>query len=266
MAAGDYNIQIAETDKDFSSVAASFNQMAGSVLNHTKDLEEKARERQEFIDDLSHEMNTPLTSIQGYSEFLLSANATQEQKYRAAQSIYKDARRMREMYNKLMAITFTREHALDLLNINVEELLKNIEESFQLIFIQQKIDFKVEARLKTIKADRVLLQMLLCNLINNSIQAIQSDGSISIMVYEAKNEPVIEVRDNGCGIPRDKIEEVIKPFVRVDKSRSRKTGGAGLGLALVNSIAASHQATLVIESEVGNGTCVKLVFSNTSTM
>lgn len=265
VAAGDYSIRITETDKDFSSVAASFNQMAGNVRNHTKQLEEKAREKQEFIDDLSHEMNTPLTSIQGYSEFLLSANADKELKYRAAKSIYKDARRMREMYNKLMAITFTREHAIELQDLHVQELLKNIEESFQLIFQKQDVDFKAETRLKTLKADRILLHMLLTNLIKNSMQAIQPGGSIRLLVYEEMQKPVIEVKDNGCGIPKDKIKEVIKPFVRVDKSRSRKTGGAGLGLALVSSIAYMHQAKLTIESEPDKGTCVKLIFYNSVT-
>ena len=68
------------------------------------------------------------------------------------------------------------------------------------------------------------------------------------------------VEDNGCGIPKDKISEIIKPFVRVDKSRSRKTGGAGLGLALVQRIATLHQAKLIIESEYGKGTRVIVQF------
>ncbi|BCJ95803.1 two-component sensor histidine kinase [Anaerocolumna cellulosilytica] len=261
VASGDYSIRITETDSDFSSVAEAFNQMAGNVNRHTRELKERARERQEFIDDLSHEMNTPLTSIQGYSEFLLSANATEVQKRRAVQNIHTDAKRMREMYDKLMALTFAREHALLLYSVNIPELLDTLKESFKPTFIQHQIVFKAETTLETLKADRILLQMLLTNLINNSLQAVQSGGMIHLLAYEKENKPVIEVTDNGCGIPKDKITEIIKPFVRVDKSRSRKTGGAGLGLALVSRIADLHKAEILIDSELGKGTTVRIIFS-----
>ena len=81
---GDYNIKLKKTNNEFGDVVKAFNDMAEAIENRTFELEQKAKERQVFIDDLSHEMNTPLTSIQGYAEFLLSANATEDQKQKAA--------------------------------------------------------------------------------------------------------------------------------------------------------------------------------------
>lgn len=261
IAEGNYSTRLEERDKEFAPVVAAFNQMVESVGNHTGELEKRARERQEFIDDLSHEMNTPLTSIQGYSEFLLTANATEEQLYLAAQSINKDAKRMREMFTKLMNLTFIREHAMELEEVSVVNLVNSIKESFQLSFKQQGIDFITQIQLETIKGDKALLEMLLTNLLYNSQQATSAGGTVTLNAYKEGITPVFVVEDNGCGIPKDKINEIIKPFIRVDKSRSRKTGGAGLGLALVHRIASLHQATLLIESESGKGTAVILRFA-----
>jgi signal transduction histidine kinase len=257
---GNYSIRLEETDKEFTPVAAAFNQMIENVGQHTRELENRAKERQEFIDDLSHEMNTPLTSIQGYSEFLLTANATEEQRYLAAQSINKDARRMREMYTKLMNLTFIREHAMEIEEFSVDELVNSVKESLFLSFKEQGIQFITENQIKEMKGDKTLLEMLLTNLLHNSQQAISSGGRVIFRAYMEGAVPTFKVEDNGCGIPKDKINEIIKPFVRVDKSRSRKTGGAGLGLALVQRIASLHQAKLIIESEFSKGTQVILQF------
>ncbi len=260
IAEGNYSIRLEETDKEFAPVAAAFNQMIENIGQHTRELENRARERQEFIDDLSHEMNTPLTSIQGYSEFLLTANATEEQRYLAAQSIHKDAKRMREMYTKLMNLTFIREHAVETEEFSVDELVNSVRESLFISFKQQGIQLITENQLKMIKGDKTLLEMLLTNLLYNSQQATGSGGMVILRTYMEGSAPIFMVEDNGCGIPKDKISEIIKPFVRVDKSRSRKTGGAGLGLALVQRIATLHQAKLIIESEYGKGTRVIVQF------
>jgi signal transduction histidine kinase len=261
ISSGNYKIHIKETKDEFNDVAKAFKHMASAVESRTLELEEKAKERQVFIDDLSHEMNTPLTSIQGYSEFLLNANASEEQKLKAANNIRTEAKRMKDIYTKLMTLTFARENELELVEVNMGELLDHLFSTFQHLLEKNHIQLKTSNTIRSLKADPTLLHMLLSNLIKNSIQAIGDSGVIEIRIFKNNEQPIIEVKDNGVGIPEDKIEEVLKPFFRVDKSRSRKTGGAGLGLSICKNITDLHNAEFHIQSKLGVGTTVYIVFN-----
>lgn len=256
---GDYKINIKQTNDEFGEVVHAFNGMAEAIEMRTHELELKAKERQVFIDDLSHEMNTPLTSIQGYAEFLLSANASEEQKQKSAKNIYTEAKRMKDIYTKLMTITFAREQQIERTNINMKELLDEIIDSVSLQLEENNIRLVRQIHLPIIRADKTMLYMLLTNLIKNSMQAIENSGIIGVEIYEDTNNSVICITDNGIGIPKDKLEEVVKPFFRVDKSRSRKTGGAGLGLSICKDIVSLHQGEMIINSEFGKGTIVKIL-------
>lgn len=256
---GDYKINIKRTKDEFGEVVLAFNSMAEAIDMRTHELELKAKERQVFIDDLSHEMNTPLTSIQGYAEFLLSANASEEQKQKSAKNIYTEAKRMKDIYTKLMTITFAREQQIERTNINMNELLDEIIDSISLQLKENDIKLIRQIHLPMIQADKTMLYMLLTNLIKNSMQAIENGGIIGIEVYEDTKKYILCVTDNGIGIPKDKLEEVVKPFFRVDKSRSRKTGGAGLGLSICKDIVTLHQGELIIDSEFGKGTIVRIL-------
>lgn len=255
---GDYSVRINEFKDEFNDLSQAFNHMASAIENRTQDLEDKARELQVFIDDLSHEMNTPLTSIQGYAEFLQNANASEEQINKAVYAIRSESKRMKDIYTKLMTLTFAREHSIELTKENVSDLIADITDTFTLTCNERSIKFLTEASIKTIWIDRTLMHMLLANLINNSIQAIHSDGTIWLRIYNKNQRTILEVTDNGPGIPSNLISEVIKPFYRVDKSRSRKTGGAGLGLSICKSIANLHHGEFIITSTPGQGTTVML--------
>jgi signal transduction histidine kinase len=256
---GDYSNKIAWTNDEFDVVVNAFNDMAEAIESRTRQLEQKAKERQVFIDDLSHEMNTPLTSIQGYAEFLLSANASEEQKQKSAQNIYMEAKRIKDIYTKLMTITFAREQAIELTKIHVAVLLDEIINAISPQLEEKDIRFVHQIHLVVIKGDRTLIYMLLMNLIKNSMQAIEKGGIIEFEVYEKDEYSILSIKDNGIGIPQDKLEDVVKPFFRVDKSRSRKTGGAGLGLWICKDIVALHHGELSIESVLEKGTLVKVI-------
>lgn len=257
---GDYSIRIPEHKDEFGSVAVAFNKMASAVEQRTSELTEHARELQEFIDDLSHEMNTPMTSIQGYSEFLINANATEEQKQKAAENIRLQAVRIKEMFQKLMTLTITREIPPEITVVETAPLFQEVRSSFLTQSEQQRIEILLINDIPTIQADRTLIYMLLCNLVKNSLQALPEGGLIQMKAYEENNHTILVVSDNGVGIPKDKLELVKKPFFRVDKSRSRKTGGAGLGLSICQNIANLHGAELLIESGESGGTSVVLRF------
>ncbi len=260
ISSGNYNVVLPEKNKEFKDVAKAFNQMARDVKDRTQELEEKAKELQTFIDDLSHEMNTPLTSIQGYSEFILSANALEEQKRTAALYINSESKRIRDIYSKLMVLSFAREQNIELKQHIPEELVEEVYKTFHQQMLQQNIIFTKEISASYLKADKTLFHMLLTNLIKNSLQAMETGGSIHVNIYSENNYSIVVVKDSGPGIPEDKLEDVIKPFYRVDKSRSRQTGGAGLGLSICSKIVNLHQGSMSIQSKSGEGTKVIITF------
>ncbi len=259
VSSGKYDIFLLEKDKEFKDVANAFNQMAKDVKDRTQELEERAKELQNFIDDLSHEMNTPLTSIQGYSGFLLNANALEEQKRTAAQYIYSEAKRIGDMYAKLMVLSFAREHNIERQNYPCEELVEEVRQTFHYEMINQNIDFTKDISTNYLKVDKTLFHMLLSNLVKNSLQAMGKGGSIDIKIYKENNLAMIIVQDTGMGIPEDKLKQVTKPFFRIDKSRARKTGGAGLGLSICSKIVALHEGNMEIHSTEGKGTSIMII-------
>ncbi len=265
ISAGNYSIRSIPTKDEFATLGNAFNHMASSVEAHTSQLEEKAKELQEFIDALSHEMNTPLTSIQGYSEFLINANATTNQKQKAAENINLESKRMKDIYTKLMQLTLTRVQELEHSTFSIPDLFHELEERFIPQLSKQHITLEHQIGLHQMTLDYTLILMLLSNLIKNSIQALPNGGTIVIKSYLLNTKPVIEVSDNGYGIPKEKINDITKPFYRVDKSRSRKTGGAGLGLSICKNIASLHNAEMVIQSEEGEGTSIQVIFYNSVT-
>ncbi|MDF2513409.1 MAG: histidine kinase [Herbinix sp.] len=258
ISSGNYDLYLSEKDKEFRDVAGAFNQMAKDVKDRTLELEEKAKELQTFIDDLSHEMNTPLTAIQGYSQFLLNANALEEQKRTAALYIHSEARRIRDMYSKLMVLSFAREHNIDRKQYLCEELVEEVHQTFQNEMIKQNISFTKEISVDYLKVDKTLFHMLFSNLVKNSLQAMEEGGSIHIKIYNQEDLSKIVIKDTGIGIPKDKLNQVTKPFYRIDKSRSRQTGGAGLGLSICSKIVALHDGSMEIDSIQEEGTSITI--------
>ncbi|HHV12957.1 MAG TPA: HAMP domain-containing histidine kinase [Clostridiales bacterium] len=258
ISSGNYDIYLSEKDKEFRDVAGAFNQMAKAVKDRTQELEERAKELQVFIDDLSHEMNTPLTSIQGYSQFLLNANASEEQKRTAAQYIHSESRRIKDMYSKLMVLSFAREHNIERKMYRCEELVEEVRKTFHHQMLEQNINFTKEISADYLKVDKTLFHMLLSNLVKNSLQAMETGGSIHISIYSQHGLSKIMVKDTGMGIPADKLEQVTRPFYRIDKSRSRQTGGAGLGLSICSKIVALHEGNMEIHSVQGEGTSITI--------
>lgn len=265
IANGDYSVRITAPKDEFYDLGVAFNQMAIAVESRTRELEERAKELQIFIDDLSHEMNTPLTSIQGYSEFLLSANSSEEQKNKAVTTIRSEAKRMKDIYTKLLTLSLVRENELEFVPFKISELFDDLDDIFQPLLQTKQIHLTLHSTIDSMVADYTLIQLLISNLIKNSIHAMQTEGTISLQAYSEQNNVILEVTDQGCGIPDDKINDVIKPFFRVDKSRSRKTGGAGLGLSICKRIADLHHADFVINSTIGVGTSIKVIFYNSFT-
>lgn len=256
LAHGRYDNRISITGKDeFSELARDFNTMANAIESTVHALNETAERRQAFINDLSHELKTPVTSIMLSSETLLNRKLPPEEMNRSLGRIYSQSKWLEQLSQKLMALVLL-QGEIQTQPESVPELLEAVETSVADILQENGLSLVVECTIDTLPMDFDLMRAALVNLVDNARKASHSNQFIMLRAYDN----IIEVVDHGRGIPHDEIERITEPFYMVDRSRSKKYGGVGLGLALVRQIAEAHGARLVVKSVLGQGTTISVLF------
>ena len=229
--------------------------MAEAVKSHVAELEEIAERRRLFMSALTHEYKTPLTSVIGYSETLLTTKLPEEAVQTALKHIYEECRRLERLTQKLLSLIAIGEEVA-LREEPVGSLMENAARSTEEILHQRGVKLNLDCRIDMLPMDADLMQDLLINLIDNASKASKRGQTVSVRAYGR----TIEVADEGIGIAEDEIPRITEPFYMVDKSRNKKKGGSGIGLALAAKIAEAHNAALVIESSLRNGTVIKIIF------
>ena len=260
IAAGVYDRRIAVDEPDeVGSLAVDFNVMAQAVENRVEALKEEAERRTLFISALTHELKTPMTSIKGNAETLLMTKMDEEEREAALLQIDADCTRVERLSHKLMQLlVLKRSDDIEPKPQSVAELLAMVCDAAKEQLKQRGLALRVENHMQQLKMDKDLLCELLLNLIDNAGKASPRG---SVIALRARGD-IISVSDSGHGIPPEELHRLTEPFYMVDKARSRKQGGMGLGLALAQEIARLHGAHLAFESEVGKGTTVKVVFEH----
>ncbi len=258
IAQGSYQKRIPEKGHDeLSELAHNMNRMAEAVETNVRALEHVAEDRKNFIDNLSHELKTPLTSILGFSDLLqIKKDITEESRIEYAGIIKAEASRMRTLSGKLMELITVGETNLEWQQENMQELFEEIGNSLKVITDSRDMNLFCEAQQGILCVDKELFKSLLYNLVDNAIKASKEGGKIWVNGYFNKEDFCIEVSDEGVGIPKEEIDKITQAFYMVDKTRSRASGGAGLGLALCKEIVSLHQGTIQFESQLGEGTQV----------
>ena len=216
--------------------------------------------RKEYIGNVSHELKTPLFTVQGYISTLLEG-ASSNKKLREKYLIRADKGIERLTYIIKDLDMITRLEAGDLsLNIETFDIIKLIESVFDLLEMKaaaKKIALSFDIDYKNpvlVKGDKERLQQVVSNLVVNSIKYGDINGTTEVSVENLiKNKVIVRITDNGEGIEKKHIPRLFERFYRVDKSGSRKEGGSGLGLAIVKHIIEAHNEKLYIESEFGVG-------------
>ena len=260
VANGEYNAIEIKSKDEIGELTADFNTMTEAVKQKVEKLEDIASERKVFIDNMTHEMKTPLTSIIGFSDLLRSARLDDETVHDYAESIYKEGKYLKSISSKLMDLILLRQKP-EMTEIDVPRLVEKIDESVRPIASSRQVAFSAASVEAKLVCDRELIKSLLYNLIDNAVKASQPGTCVTLNAYFTQDGVMeFSVADQGSGIPKEELDKIFEPFYRVDKARSRKYGGAGLGLALCMEIAHAHAATLEIESEVGRGTVIRLRF------
>ena len=213
----------------------------------------------EFISNVSHELKTPLSIISGYSDLLLSHT---ELDYKTTNkflyTIKNNSERLNKLIDNLLFIS-NMEKNFQYKNIVFEKLnvINLIENSIQLC--EEKIkskNVKIEKNVKNIiikKANTILLQQLIINLITNAINYSESGSTIKLNAEKNDKEILISVEDNGCGIKKEHLPNIFERFYRADRSRSRETGGTGIGLSISKLISEIHDGYITVKSIFGKG-------------
>ena len=256
IAAGGYGERATVLSKDeVGALANDFNRMAESVENHIGDLTETAERQRLFIGGVTHEFKTPLTTVILNADTLQNACMDEEERQTALSYIERQCKWLERMTQKLLKL-ITLKQDIELKPSSVPQLFERVEESMAETLRQRDTRLISECKLNTLSMDADLMQSVLINLVDNASKASAPGQAVTMRAYD----DVIEVSDNGIGIPESELARITEPFYVVDKSRSKKLGGSGLGLALVKEIISAHGAELMIESSVGIGTTIRVQF------
>ena len=211
---------------------------------------------------MAHEMKTPLTSILGFADLLYLQKDVPEKKRREYAGIILDeTKRMRSLSGKLMELLNVGSQNLIFAPEELSGVIDEVATAMQPVLNSSRLalQYGCEPGL-WVEMDRELFKSLLYNFIDNGRKASPEGSLIQLLAHRKGQNIEILIRDHGQGIPKKELEKIRQPFYMVDKSRSRKAGGAGLGLALCEEICRIHKGSFVIDSRLGEGTLITLTF------
>lgn len=261
IASGDYSKRSHYKAADeIGELAASFNQMADKLVQQMQEKELEAKQKEDFTAAFAHELKTPLTSIIGYADMLSTISLSEEERLEATLYIYRQGKRLESLSHKLLELVSTEKQQVQYKPVSTKSLEENIRTTMRPIFKNKGIKGKITMEKGTIYGDYELLLSLFYNILDNGIKAVETGGFILLKGSKLENGYEIKVVDNGRGIPKQEIERITEAFYMVDKSRSRKEGGAGIGMALCKQIITLHKGSMKIDSNPGEGTVVRLIF------
>lgn len=258
---GDYSIRTNITSEDeIGELAGKFDKMAEAIEDHVNELTDVARQREDFVANFTHEIKTPLTAVIGYADMLRSKELNQEDKFMAANYIFTEGKRLENMSMKLFDLLLIGKKDIDKSDINMPLFIDEIKLSVKPMLENKDITLETSMENAVIKGDKELLKTVFINVIDNAKKASDNGSVINSIGQIINGEYIVEIIDTGIGFPDEEVNKVFEAFYMVDKSRSRREGGAGLGLSLAMEIVKLHEGNIHISSEVGKGTRVMLTF------
>ncbi len=237
----------------------SKNAIIGSIIN-IEDITEIVKlenMRKDFVANVSHELKTPLTSINGFVETLImNENLDVDKRNRFLAIIKKESDRLKRLIEDILLLSsIENKNNLVTENILLYDVFKEVYEMINYIAKDKNINisYNFEDEKIVVEAYGDYIKQLFLNLIDNAVKYTPPGGEVTINQYTKYDEIVIEIIDNGIGIPKEDIDKIFQRFYRVDKARSRSVGGTGLGLAITKHIVNSLKGRICVESEFQKG-------------
>lgn len=250
IAAGNYGITLAKTTK-----TKELNELVDAVNHLTCFLKKQEELRKRMFADVAHELRTPLGIVSTHLEAMTEGlwEPTKER----IQSCHEEINRITKLVKELeeLAKVERDQISLNLQPVQLEKLLQTVCDNFETIIKNKDIKLQIHGSTPKVLADRDKITQVILNLLSNGIKYTPDHGEIDILLEELDQFSILKIRDNGVGISSEDLPFIFERFYRVDKSRNRKTGGAGIGLTIVKSIVTAHNGKVEAVSELGKGTC-----------
>jgi signal transduction histidine kinase len=259
---GDYDRRVAvRGDDELALLSEDFNRMAKRLQENMEELRQAARRQEEFTGAFAHELKTPLTSIIGYGQMLRTMELSDEKRRLAADYIYREGKRLERLSHKMLELIQIGRERMTGTPISMPKWGEELAHLVMPMLEEKQMVFTLSLEEGTVAGDWELLLSLFSNLVDNARKACREGGKISVI---GKCMPdgayQVCVSDDGCGMPETEIERITEAFYRIDKSRSRKEGGVGLGMTICERIVTAHGAQWNIVSTQGEGTQITVTF------
>nr|WP_269448668.1 HAMP domain-containing sensor histidine kinase [Metabacillus kandeliae] len=254
ISSGKYNIQLNVKRRDeIGRLASHFSQMA-------KSLDQLEASRQEFVSNVSHEIQSPLASIQGFSQTLQSRHLPEEERQHYLTIIEQESRRMSQLSKQLLTLASLdkEESLLDKKTYDLAAQLKQVILMTEWHWREKELAIDLELPEAFLYGDENLLHQVWTNLITNSIKYTEPGGTISISLKKQEDHCIVRITDTGIGISKKDQSFIFDRFYKADKARERKQASSGLGLAIVKKIIDLHDGKIDVQSEPGKGTAFQV--------
>ncbi|PEK98549.1 cell wall metabolism sensor histidine kinase WalK [Bacillus sp. AFS017336] len=253
LANGNYDVQVKIKRKDeIGLLASNFNLMTNKLNN----LEEM---RSEFVSNVSHEIQSPLTSIKGFAKVLRNKQLTEEKREHYLTIIETESERLSIMSERLLKLASldSEQHPFLPTTYKLDEQIRKIILALEPHWESKKLQLVLNLPKTEIVADRLLLEQVWINLLQNGIKFSSIAGYIKVDILEMDQIIKVIISDSGLGISKEDMERIFERFYQADRSRNKK--GTGLGLSIVQKIVEMHRGKIEVESDVGKGTSFTII-------
>ena len=257
LASGDLDSRVnPKAHDEIGQLGSDFDNMADRLAENINELKLTMEHQDQFMGSFAHELKTPMTSIIGYADLLRSQALTGEEAQEAANYIFSEGKRLESLSLKLLDLLMMKKESINLVPTDMKLIITNLTVHLKPVYTKKNIQLDCRCEPGMCMAEPDLFSSVLTNLVDNARKALDNGGNIMILGESVNGFYRIRVIDNGRGMPEEAIKHITEAFYRVDKSRSRAQGGAGLGLTLCKEVIQLHNGTIAFASREGNGTCV----------
>ncbi len=254
---GDFHINL-----NAKKIEAPMRPLVESINDMALDLKAMEEMRQEFISNVSHEIQSPLTSISGFARAMIYEELIREEQLQYLEIIKTESTRLSKLSNDLLKLaSLNSEHHPfhpELYRLDKQLQLQIL--TFEPQWLNKDLEIVVDLAELVVEADQNLLNQVWVNLISNAVKFTPAGGKISINLERENENAVVRITDTGIGIPAEEQTRIYERFFKADKARSRSAGGSGLGLSIVHKILEMHQGNITVISTLGEGTTFTITF------